>query len=127
MRVPIDAAPTGSGRLLSQFPVFLKTARKIPATLGVRFGFDFEVAGLPPEQVELRAVTIYPPIHRPDGSVATSHEFPYPPFTPVDGRVATTFGFGFDKDCELVPGKWTMQIWRGDNMVVEKTFEIYQP
>jgi hypothetical protein len=127
LRVPIDAAPTGHGRLLSQTPVFIKETSRIPATLGVRFGFDFEVTGLTPEPVELRAITIYPPIHRPDGSVATSHEFPYPPFTPVDGRVATSFGFGFDKDYELVPGKWTMQIWRGDKMIVERAFEVYRP
>ena len=126
-RIPIDAAPTGHGRLLSQAPVFVKEATRIPATLGVRFGFDFEVTGLPPEPVELRAVTIYPPIHKPDGSVANRHEFRYPPVTPEDGRVATSFGFGFDKDYELVSGKWTLQIWRGDKKLVERDFEIYRP
>ena len=127
VRVPIDAAPTGHVRFLSQTPVFLKETRRIPATLGIRFGFDFEITGLPPEPVELRAITIYPPVRKPDGSVVTRHEFPYPPFTPVGGRVVTSVGFGFDNDYELVPGKWTMQIWRGDKMIVERAFEIYRP
>ena len=127
VRVPIAAAPTGHGRLLSQAPVFIREAARIPAKLGVRFGFDFEITGLPAVPVELRAVAIYPPIQRPDGSIGTSHEFTYPPFSPVRGRFATSFGFGFDKDYELVPGRWTMQIWRDNQMMVEKTFEVYRP
>ena len=127
IRVPIPAAPTGQGRYLPQEPVFVMEASRIPATLGVRFGFDFEVTGLPPTLVQLRSVAIYPPIRRPDGSVATGHELAYPLLLPVDGRVATSIGFGFDKDYELVPGKWTLQILDEDKKIVERAFEVYRP
>ena len=36
-------------------------------------------------------------------------------------------GFGFDYEYELVPGKWTFQIYYKDQKLLEKTFNVYQP
>ncbi len=36
-------------------------------------------------------------------------------------------GYKFEKDWELVPGTWIMQIWYGDQDVAEEVFTVFKP
>ena len=36
-------------------------------------------------------------------------------------------GYKFDKEWELVTGKWTIQIYYKDQKLLEKTFAVYLP
>jgi hypothetical protein len=35
--------------------------------------------------------------------------------------------YAFNEDYEMVEGEWTFQIWYGDEMLIEQTFETYWP
>jgi hypothetical protein len=36
-------------------------------------------------------------------------------------------GYGFDHDFELVPGKWTWEVWSGERKLAEQSFDVIQP
>ncbi len=127
IRVPAQDPQSARGRHLTYRPVLLAQTNQIPATRGVRFGFEFELTGLPPGPAQFTFVITHPPIREPDGSVVTRSEFPHPTVIPEEGFVVEAIAFGFDHDYELVPGKWTMEIWRDSRKVVERTFEVYEP
>jgi len=127
VRVPSPNTPSGFGRELMESPVFLSETDKIPASLGVLFGFQFAVTGLPAEKIIFGRVVHHPPIQRPDGSVTTRSEFPSVAPTPTNGCLVGGFSFGFDYDYELVPGKWTLEIWHGSQKLTEKSFDVYKP
>src|ERR1041385_3501311 len=68
--------------------VLISQTNRIPARLGIRFGFWYEVTDLPVKDgdlVELVKVVKHPPITKPDGTTSKGFEFTETPVV-KDGR-----------------------------------------
>jgi hypothetical protein len=105
----------------------VKTTTNIPMKIGTRFGVLFNLKGKPKgTNVKLRTTTIYPkqgltnPIN---GKTYHKNEY-YCTYT--TGSISAHLN-GFDEPCEMVSGKWTFQVWDGDNKILEKAFTTYKP
>lgn len=100
------------------------TTRTIPARLGTRFGFRFELVGVPTGNIAtLHYVTIFPPpgLQNPATSqVKTQSDFDW------NVRVGEVTGkyYTFDNDWEAVPGIWTMQVWYQGRKLAEQSFNV---
>jgi len=102
------------------------TTTTVPMQLGVRFGFEYIVAG--PSRgaaVTLKKVTIYPaaglkspampqPIHQNESTASAK----------VDVKSYT--GYRLDDAWELVPGDWLIQLWDGNRKVAEQKFTLVE-
>jgi hypothetical protein len=98
---------------------------RIPLIPGTRFGIGYDLRG--PRQgdiISLRHVRVLPPpgIRGPDGKVhpflATNNNLP------VGGEdlfIGWTFGKGD------LTGTWTLQVFEGTRLLLERRFEIYRP
>ena len=103
------------------------TTRTIPAQQGVRFGFRYNIVGTPANAtVLLHMVTIFPSpglTNPATGKTAARSEY--------DARA--TIGkrqykdYGLDNAWEVVPGRWTMQIWYQGRKLAEQTFTVGKP
>jgi hypothetical protein len=98
----------------------LKT-KKIPANVGVNFGFRFKVEGAAGE-VKLTKKTTMPPagLQPPGKPVVHSYSTE---LTAQVGAVIYT-GYGFDESWEGVPGTWKMELWYENRKVAEQTFTV---
>ena len=124
-RVSCQQSPTGwvgiqrNAKLLSKGDV-------VPAILGVRFGFRYEIKG---DEFEGGRVVIltkfkYPGLtDRKTGKVFHETELVR------HGKVghSSYVGYVFEREWELVPGKWSFEIHRDGNKVAEKSFTVYKP
>ncbi|WP_455212401.1 DUF3859 domain-containing protein [Kaarinaea lacus] len=100
----------------------------IPMALGRLFGFKFRIRGFPRDEVAVNldlAVT-HPEIVRPNGTRVTGYRYPVT-LDVNGGKIETQTGYQFDKEYEMVAGKWTFQYWRDDSLVLEQTFNVYDP
>lgn len=103
----------------------LRMTDRVPAVIGTRFGIRFAVrGGTAGEAVPVRAKILYPGL-RPPGAkeplYVTEDDISVP-----SGE--TSFqGILLEFDWALVPGKWTFQLFFGDKLMAEKTFEVYKP
>jgi len=100
----------------------------IPMTLGRLFGFKFRIRGFPRDEVTVNldlAVT-HPEIVRPNGTRVSGYRYPVA-MDVIGGKIETQTGYKFDKDYEMVAGEWKFQYWRGDTLLVEQTFNVYDP
>ncbi|HIJ77446.1 MAG TPA: hypothetical protein HPP81_12130 [Deltaproteobacteria bacterium] len=70
-KVSAPGTPTGVTEILPDKVDFTMQSNKIPAKLGINFGFRFTVTGLPPmTNVSFRKVATYPAMHLPDGTIS---------------------------------------------------------
>lgn len=96
----------------------------VPIQLGVRFGFEYIVAG--PSRgaaVSLKKVTVYPEAGLKSPAV------PQPIYqneSVVSAKVGekSYTGYRLDDPWELVPGDWLIQLWDGDRKPAEKKFTL---
>ena len=103
------------------------TTRTIPGQQGVQFGFRYKVVGAPATaSVLLHMVTIFPSPGLTDpatGKTAARSEY----------DVTATIGnmqykdYGLDNAWEVVPGRWTMQVWYQGRKLAEQTFTVGKP
>jgi hypothetical protein len=105
----------------------VKTTTNIPMKLGTRFGVLFNLKGKPKgTKFKLRTTTIYPKqglTNPKTGKTYHKNEY-YCTYT--TGSISAHLN-GFDDPCEMVSGKWTFQLWDGDNKILDKTFTTYKP
>jgi hypothetical protein len=120
---PAPGTSTGQVTFISNLQL-AEATRTIPARLGVRFGFRFDVIGEPEgKTVTLHAVTIFPPPGLKNPALPQ-------PKARSDYNLTATLGtqsyrtYTFDSDWEVVPGVWTMQLWDADRMVAEERFTV---
>jgi hypothetical protein len=45
----------------------------------------------------------------------------------VGGKVESQSGYKFDKEYEMVAGEWKFQYWRDEQLLLEQTFNVYDP
>ncbi len=92
----------------------------IPAKIGVHFGYTFQVSGLQQgEQITLRRLYKHPKFN-------DNYEFKRVVQYTADNTGVFTgkAGYGFDEEVELELGKWTIEIWYKNKMIVGKTFNV---
>ena len=120
--------PNNKQTLHSRPIVFLKETNRIPAVLGVQFGYTFEIAGLRPDtDVDLVAITSYPPIKSPDGKEKTKHTWSSRRRSSNQGTLTSFVGYHFEEPYELATGNWTMEIWSDGKPLLRKEFVIFDP
>ena len=126
-----EAQPIGTPGVLGSFTGynyhFLSSSPMIPARKGVQFGFEYRLVGQPQDAtVSLKSVTLFPGtgLVNPDtGQAAMRSE------NVIAKNIGPLYltGYKFEKDWELVPGQWVMQIWYGDQDVAEEVFTVFKP
>jgi len=97
----------------------------IHASIGTSFGLRIKIAGEPDGAVvELGAKCIHPKLSDPTSGRSSTVETWK--IYPVIGRGGSSgyVGFTFDNPWELVPGKWTIQIFDQFTLLAEKTFDV---
>jgi hypothetical protein len=90
---------------------FTRQTDKIPAEIGIQFGFRFKFTNIPEaKSVDLKTIVKHPPIKNEQGVV--EHEYTLTTTLPVtDGYVSETTGFSLGQPEELVPGVWVFEHW----------------
>ncbi len=103
---------------------FIEQTLKIPAILGIRFGFRYRINGTPKgKTVPIKIKKTYPGLKDPmKPNVIYSHDYIG---THKIGLVYGT-GYGFDHAWELVPGMWTFQLIYESKILGEISFEVYE-
>jgi len=113
-----------SGRLLLGGPVRLeKKTDEIPAKLKTKFGFRFVVHGQPESgQVKLRFVYLFPEMRNPTSGQKLKR-YETEAFAKAEDKNPQML-WDFTEPQELVTGEWTFQVFRGEEMLLEKKFEV---
>jgi hypothetical protein len=103
---------TGPRVVASEFGWFAPKQRQkgrgtaeVPLELGVTFGIEATLAGLPPKtgvQLELRLHT--PPLPQPDGTLTTMKTTRPNMYSQPDGRLPIRLHHSFEQSAQLVPG-----------------------
>ena len=124
-----DTPETTSGRTRTAVEVkVVEQTSRIPARLGIRFGFTYSVTNLPAgAQVVWKKTVKHPPIRKPDGSTSRGFTFLERHVTSPAGTIQTFTGYGFDHAYELASGEWTVELWYGKQRLLGHTFEVYDP
>jgi hypothetical protein len=101
----------------------LKKTDVVEARIGTTFGIDYVLDGRPVgERVKLFIRLQRPAITNPaTGETSTMDEN----VTPAWISMHKHDGFSFDHPWELVPGKWTFQVFHDSKLLLEKTFEVH--
>jgi hypothetical protein len=109
-RVPVPSAGAGAVQPASR-TVLIATTNQIPPQIGITFGCRFVAQGQPDGAiVDLDILVRHPAFRKPDGSVTSPLDV-----VPWPYRIGEVAGFTytFDHDWEAVPGKWSIEVWRG--------------
>jgi hypothetical protein len=112
-----------SGHVLLGGPKLQKQTTVIPAKLKNKFGFRCVVHGKPEDgTVPLRLVYLFPEMEDP-ASGKKIGRFEAEIFAkPEDPN--TYMLWDFTEPYELVAGAWTFQVFRGEEMILEKKFDV---
>lgn len=112
-----EVKPVETRRLIEQ-------TDQIVGLLGNTFGFELDLAGLPPGPVMLTVRTIHPPLTNSEtGKTMTVSEYDWA----VAGREKVYFGFTFDYRWEIAEGYWTKQVLYNGKVLAEKKFKVVVP
>ena len=97
---------------------------RIPAKIGVSFGFRYLIKGIPDHAtVTLRTELRYPnPGARPPGSTAPLYL--NKSSTDVALGAIRFAGYSFAEPWELIPGRWSISVWFGNRKLGEKEFTV---
>jgi hypothetical protein len=101
----------------------LETTTTIRAKLGVSFGFEYALLGEPAggqAPIEIVVILPDPGFLNPADGKRTRRERWRPSPSTLGG--ATIVGYQFEKDWEIIPGRWTFQIWQSDRKLGEQSF-----
>jgi len=121
-----SSSPSGHFRASSNFRLLQQTAA-VPLKLGTKFGFCFQVDGLPQDgAVVLTEEVIHPPITKPNGATVMSFSSPRR-LVVVNGRGGSCGGYSFDHDFELVPGTWRFTVLLGQQKLLSQEFSASLP
>jgi len=102
----------------------VKKTEKVPAALGTKFGIKFYLpVELRKNEIVLKYVFLVPGLKDPQtGKIQERIEVPGKYDGGADG-MAYVF-YDFTDKWELVPGKWTFQVFHDDEKLIEKTFTV---
>lgn len=101
-----------------------KATSTIEAELGLRFGFDFEPVGEPDgSTVTVTVVTIFPAPGLKNADTGVTFARESYKLNVLVGK-PTTYFYTFEKDWELVCGKWQFQVWYNGNKLAQQDFDV---
>ncbi len=124
----VDATETAAGYMSRvQAYEWVGGAHQIPAEVGRAFGLKYIVEGEPAgERVALTVVGTFPPqgMTHPDTG-DTTHEQRYRRYVRIGEE--TFDGYGLSKPWEVVPGEWTIQVFHGEQLLIERAFIVEEP
>ncbi|QFU76652.1 DUF3859 domain-containing protein [Halioglobus maricola] len=115
---------TSSSHKIQGKETLIRQTDIVPAVLGNKFGFRYKVVGQNVgSEIELKVVITYPSqgLHDPKtGKVHLKDVYSIPA---IIGATQTTY-YSFDHEWELVEGVWVRQLWRNNQLLIEKKFEV---
>ena len=119
--------PSGITRIPAGAPFIATSTNRVPAKIGVIFGFWYEIDNVPALDGEVGLTTIvrHPSITKPDGTVSNG-------FTTIEkqdiksGRVVGMTGYELDHDYELVAGDWQFEMQYGGVTVCKQKFTVFK-
>ncbi len=119
--VPMPSAGAGAVQPASRVVLVAQT-NQIPTNLGTTFGFQFVLNGKPVGAVaDVDIIVEHPAFKKPDGeTTGTSDKVPWR--YRIGEKVGYTYTF--DHDWEALPGKWTIEVWRGGKRLAGKEFTV---
>ncbi|HWR00313.1 MAG: DUF3859 domain-containing protein [Chlorobiaceae bacterium] len=105
-------------------PVLVKVTDRAPLAIGSTFGINFVISSSSGRStVTLKRVVRFPSPgikNLTTGLIQQHYE------SPLDYSTGNThhFGYSLDSAVELVPGVWTIELWDGNEKIVEKSFIV---
>ena len=119
-------SPTGKAAMLDS-PTFYSDAARVPAQIGVRFGFQYRLVGSPSgRDVPLRGVWHIPAPGITNPVSGNTYRESARDFTAPIGDTQI-HGYGFDQPWEIVEGNWVLEIWHGKRLLASRTFVVGPP
>lgn len=119
----ITAKTNSAGTKLEGLDEFklLKSTTNVPARIGIRFGFRYEISGFPTNApITLTMVGKHPPIKNPTtGETTTIDAYKLKSWV---GRTYTSYAL--DDPSDLVPGRWTFEVWYERRKLCEQSFMV---
>ncbi|KAB2920455.1 MAG: DUF3859 domain-containing protein [Hyphomicrobiaceae bacterium] len=122
---PQEGTATGTINTVADLKLVAQTER-IPARIGTRFGFGYEVVGRPRDaSARMTFITRFPPqgVVNANGIMYFQNEFE----ASVPVGVAMTRTYTFDEPWELATGEWTLEIHYRGRKLAEKRFVVVEP
>lgn len=105
----------------------LKRTTDIPARKGLKFGFTYLIKGYPiGNPVKIDFVVLYPEPGLTNPGTGTTDTQSMVSLVKKIGKLTAT-GYLFNQTWEMVPGKWTFQIWIDGRKLAEKQFTVSLP
>ncbi len=105
----------------------VKRTTDIPGKLNIRFGFRCKIDGSNRgKSIQITKKTLYPPPGLKNPKRAKL-------FTEGSYNLSWTIGntrytgYRFDDSWEIVPGRWTMQLWYKNKLLCGTTFKVKKP
>lgn len=119
--VALATSPTGSQNVTSGFRLAKRTNR-VPAELGQRFGVEYIIRADPGiEEVEIECVWVYPsPVTNAQGQVFKEARYTSVKLT----NYISNLSYSFDKEYEVVKGKWLLQLYYKNVKIFEQAFFV---
>ena len=123
--IPNSDAPTGNV-LIGGSVKLVKQTVEIPARLKTQFGFRCVLHGKAEDRpVKLRLVYLFPQMNDPSSGKKIDMWEADVLARPEDKKLYMLWDF--TEAYELVPGKWTFQVFRGQEKILEKKFDVTKP
>lgn len=104
--------------------VFYESSRRVPARVGVQFGVRYRIAGRTAGQdatIRTRWLVPAPGMRNPLTGTVTRVDEADETVTLGTDRLA---GYKFGQAWEVVPGKWTLELWSEDRKLGSVTFTV---
>jgi hypothetical protein len=105
---------------LDEFKLLLSTTN-VPARIGIRFGFRYEILGSPANApIILTMIGKHPPIkNTTTGKIETVETYPLNSWI---GKTYTSNSLNEKTDC--VPGLWSFEVWHEGKKLCEQSFLV---
>jgi hypothetical protein len=105
---------------LDDFKLLMSTTN-VPARIGIRFGFRFEILGTPANApIVLTMVGKHPPLKNPTtGKMETTDTYQLNSWI---GKTYTSNSLDQKSDC--VPGQWSFEVWHEGTKLCEQSFLV---
>jgi hypothetical protein len=119
--------PSGITRIPAGTPILIVSTNRVPAKIGVIFGFQYEITNVPASNgvVEITKIVGHPVITKPDGTTSNGFTFIEKQFV-NDGKVVGWTGYELDHDYELATGDWEFEMQFGGRAVCKQKFTVFK-
>ncbi|HTR87667.1 MAG TPA: DUF3859 domain-containing protein [Reyranella sp.] len=121
--VGVQQDPSGVSHDIVRNICHISSSTSVPKKRDVHFGFRYRLTGVPEgQEVELHAITRYPSLVMPPNGPRPLTTSGYT--NRLKAGVVSYHGYGFDYDWELIPGRWSLEIWQGNRKLAAQPFDV---